>query len=70
MSTLKLSIAKDGIAVVSLASPPINAMDAALLEKLRKGSSGAWGPIPMPPNPDLPEQDARALVRWILDGTI
>jgi enoyl-CoA hydratase len=34
MSTLKLSIAKDGIAVVSLASPPVNAMDAALLEKL------------------------------------
>jgi S-disulfanyl-L-cysteine oxidoreductase SoxD len=43
---------------------------AQLLESLRKGSSGRWGPIPMPPNPDLPEQDARALVRWILDGTI
>ena len=34
MSTLKLSIAKDGIAVVTLAGPPMNAMDAALLEKL------------------------------------
>jgi enoyl-CoA hydratase len=34
MSTLKLSIAEDGIAVVTLASPPMNAMDAVLLEKL------------------------------------
>jgi enoyl-CoA hydratase len=34
MSTVKLSLAKDGIAVVTLANPPINAMDAALLEKL------------------------------------
>jgi len=34
MSTLKLTLAKDGIAVVTLANPPINAMDAALLEKL------------------------------------
>jgi cytochrome c551/c552/cytochrome c553 len=41
-----------------------------LVERLKRGSSGNWGPIPMPANPDLPEEDARALVRWILDGTI
>ncbi len=34
MPTLKLAIAKDGIAVVTLAHPPMNAMDAPLLEKL------------------------------------
>ena len=34
MSDLKLSLAGDGIAVVSLANPPINAMDSGLLEKL------------------------------------
>ena len=34
MSALKLSFAGDGIAVASLADPPINAMDAVLLEKL------------------------------------
>jgi enoyl-CoA hydratase len=34
MSTLKLSIANGGIAVVTLANPPMNAMDAPLLEKL------------------------------------
>ena len=39
-----------------------------LVEKLRKGSSGTWGPIPMPPNPDLAEADSRLLVQWILGG--
>jgi enoyl-CoA hydratase len=34
MSALKLTIAGDGIAVVTLANPPINAMDAGLLEQL------------------------------------
>ena len=34
MSTLNLSIVQDGIAVVTLANPPMNAMDAALLEEL------------------------------------
>jgi enoyl-CoA hydratase len=34
MSTLKLTIAQDGIAVVTLANPPMNAMDAALLGEL------------------------------------
>jgi enoyl-CoA hydratase len=34
MSTLKLSFAPHGVAVVTLANPPINAMDAALLEEL------------------------------------
>jgi enoyl-CoA hydratase/carnithine racemase len=34
MSTLKLSVANGGIAVVTLANPPMNAMDATLLEKL------------------------------------
>lgn len=41
-------------------------IDAKLLQKVRRGSSGAWGPIPMPPNPDLAESDAQALVQWVL----
>jgi S-disulfanyl-L-cysteine oxidoreductase SoxD len=40
--------------------------EARLLEKLRKGGSGAWGPLPMPPNPDLEESDARRLIQWVL----
>lgn len=34
MSTLKFAVAADGIAVVTLAHPPVNAMDAPLLEEL------------------------------------
>ena len=41
-------------------------IEAKLVEKLRHGGSGVWGQTPMPPNPDLAESDARALVRWIL----
>ena len=39
-----------------------------LVEKLRVGSSGTWGPNPMPPNPDLAEADARRLIQWVLSG--
>jgi cytochrome c551/c552/cytochrome c2 len=40
--------------------------ETRLTEKVRSGGQGAWGSIPMPPNPHLQEQDVRTLVRWIL----
>ena len=43
-------------------------VEARLLEKLRRGGGGTWGPISMPPMPDLSEADASALVRWVLGG--
>ena len=43
-------------------------IEARLVETLRRGSRDVWGPIPMPPNPDLPEDDARTLIRWVLGG--
>jgi cytochrome c len=45
------------------------AAEGKLLEKLQRGGGGVWGPIPMPPNPDLTESDARTLVQWILAGS-
>ena len=39
---------------------------AALALKIRKGSSGVWGPIPMPPNPQVSEADAATIATWIL----
>ena len=42
--------------------------ETKLLEKLKRGGAGAWGSVPMPPNPTLADQDARALVRWVLAG--
>jgi cytochrome c len=37
-----------------------------LEQKVKKGGSGVWGPIPMPPNAAVPDADIRKLVHWIL----
>jgi cytochrome c len=37
-----------------------------LVKKVREGGQGAWGSVPMPPNPNLSEADASVLVGWIL----
>jgi cytochrome c len=39
---------------------------AMLAEKVKKGGSGTWGPMPMPPNPTVPDADVKKLVDWIL----
>jgi cytochrome c len=39
--------------------------EAKLVEKVKKGSSGVWGPVLMPPQP-VSDADAHALVKWIL----
>ena len=33
--------------------------------KVKAGSTGVWGPVPMPPN-NIPDADNKALVAWIL----
>ena len=39
---------------------------AQLEQKVKKGGQGAWGNIPMPPNPAVPDGDVKKLVDWIL----
>ena len=39
---------------------------AKLEEKVKKGGSGVWGPIPMPPNAAVPDADIKKLVDWVL----
>ncbi len=40
---------------------------AAKLEaKVKKGGSGAWGTVPMPPNPAVSDADIKKLVAWVL----
>jgi len=34
--------------------------------KIQKGSSGTWGPIPMPANPQVSDAEAKTLAKWIL----
>lgn len=45
--------------------------DAAdkLANKVVKGGSGAWGPVPMPANAQINDADAKKLVAWILAGS-
>src|SRR5687768_17722621 len=40
--------------------------EARLADKVKKGSQGTWGQVPMPPNASVPDGDVRALVKWIL----
>jgi cytochrome c len=37
-----------------------------LAAKVKNGGSGVWGPVPMPPNPTVPDTDLTAMVRSIL----
>jgi cytochrome c len=40
--------------------------EAKLVDKVKKGGSGVWGQVAMAPNPNVPEADVRALVKWVL----
>lgn len=41
---------------------------ARLAQKVREGGKGTWGRIPMPPHPNLKEDEARQLVNWVLSA--
>jgi cytochrome c len=40
--------------------------EAKLADKVKKGSQGTWGQVPMPPNAAVPDGEVRTLVKWIL----
>jgi cytochrome c len=37
-----------------------------LARKIREGGSGVWGELPMPPQPQVSEADAKTLAEYIL----
>jgi cytochrome c len=37
-----------------------------LVVKVKEGSKGVWGNIPMPANPQVSQAEAETLVKWIL----
>lgn len=42
--------------------------DAAvkIAEKIKKGSTGVWGPVPMPANDKVPDADIKTLSEWVM----
>lgn len=40
--------------------------EAKMIDKVKKGGQGAWGPVPMPPNAGVKDEDIKTLVKWIL----
>lgn len=42
--------------------------EAYLAKKIREGSNGVWGQIPMPPNAAVNEAEAKTLAKWVLQA--
>ncbi len=40
--------------------------EAMLIDKVKKGGTGVWGQIPMPPNAAVKDEDVKTLVKWVL----
>jgi cytochrome c len=42
------------------------AAPAKLAEAVKKGGKGNWGQVPMPPNPQVKDEDLKKIITWIL----
>ncbi|MBT9456467.1 MAG: c-type cytochrome [Burkholderiaceae bacterium] len=40
--------------------------EAKLAEKIIKGGSGVWGPVPMPANTQVSADEAKQLAKWVM----
>ncbi len=40
---------------------------ARLMDKVKKGGSGVWGQVPMPPNPQVSDADLKTMITFILN---
>lgn len=45
---------------------PDREAEARLARRIREGGAGAWGALAMPPQPTIPDAEARELARWVL----
>jgi len=43
-------------------------LEAYLIAKIKQGGSGVYGAIPMPPQPQVSDADAKAIAQWIAAG--
>ncbi|MCX8146157.1 MAG: c-type cytochrome [Azovibrio sp.] len=65
MSCHDVAIKKVGPAYKDVAAKYKAADVPKLAEKIQKGGSGVWGPVPMPPNNVTPDE-ATKLAKWVL----
>ena len=42
--------------------------EATLINSITKGSTGKYGPVPMPPNTTPSADEVKALAKWVLAG--
>lgn len=40
--------------------------EAKLAAKVKAGGSGVWGPIPMPPHPQVKDENIKTIISWVL----
>lgn len=40
--------------------------EARLVEAVKKGGKGVWGNVPMPPHPQVKDEDIQTIVQWVL----
>jgi cytochrome c len=40
--------------------------EAKLADKIIKGGSGVWGPVPMPANTQVSPDEAKQLAKWVI----
>jgi cytochrome c len=39
---------------------------AKLAAKVKAGGKGVWGQVPMPPNPQVKDEDLKKIIAWVL----
>lgn len=42
--------------------------EAALFGKVKNGASGIWGPVPMPPQAHVKDEEIKKIISWIMAG--
>lgn len=64
---VKTSMAGPSFAELTNRYSPNTDTVTLLAHRVVKGSSGNWGNAAMPPHPDLTEEQARQMVKWLLE---
>ena len=63
---LQVKVVGPAYSAVAAKYPATEANIAKLSDKIIKGGSGSWGPVPMTPHPSIPTADAQKMVKYIL----